>query len=99
DPGIGFGKTAAHNLELIKRLPELSALDLPLLLGPSRKAFIRRLVKPDTETDIPADRPIVETGTQAAVAAAVMSGAHIVRVHDVANTRGTVSVIDAVLIS
>lgn len=97
DPGIGFGKTAAHNLELIKRLPDLSALGLPLLVGPSRKAFIRRLVKPDTEKDIPPDQPIVETGTQAAVAAAVMNGAHMVRVHDAATTRATVNVIDAVL--
>lgn len=97
DPGIGFGKTAAHNLELIKRLPELSALGLPLLVGPSHKAFIRRLVKPDTEKDIPPDQPIVETGTQAAVAAAVMNGAHMVRVHDAATTRATVNVIDAVL--
>lgn len=97
DPGIGFGKTAAHNLELIRRLPELARLDLPLLVGPSRKAFIRRLVKPDSDGDIPPDRPAVETGTQAAVAAAVMGGAHIVRVHDVAGTRATATVVDAIL--
>ncbi len=97
DPGIGFGKTAAHNLELIRRLPELARLDLPLLVGPSRKAFIRRLVAPDADSDIPPDRPAVETGTQAAVAAAVMGGAHIVRVHDVAGTRATATVVDAIL--
>ena len=99
DPGLGFGKTAAHNLELIRRLPELAVLDLPLLVGPSRKSFIRRLVKPPEVRDIPADLPVVETGTQAAVAAAVLNGAHIVRVHDVAATVATVKVIDAILSS
>jgi dihydropteroate synthase len=97
DPGIGFGKTGAHNLELIRRLPEFAALDLPLLVGVSRKAFIRRLVKPPEAKDIPADLPVVATGSQAAVAAAVLNGAHIVRVHDVAATVATVTVIDAIL--
>jgi dihydropteroate synthase len=97
DPGIGFGKTPEHNLQLIKHLPALAALDLPLLVGPSRKSFIRRLVKPDGAQDIPATLPVVETGTQAAVAAAVLNGAHIVRVHDVANTVATVKVVDAIL--
>jgi dihydropteroate synthase len=97
DPGLGFGKTAAHNLELIRRLPEFAVLELPLLVGPSRKSFIRRLVKPPEVKDIPADLPVVETGTQAAVAAAVLNGAHIVRVHDVAATVATVNVIDAIL--
>ena len=97
DPGIGFGKTLEHNLQLIKFLPEFAALDIPLLLGPSRKSFIRRLVKPDGEKDIPPDRPEVEIGTQAAVAAAVLNGAHIVRVHDVAHTVATVKVVDAII--
>jgi dihydropteroate synthase len=97
DPGIGFGKTPAHNLELIRRLAEFAGLGLPLLVGPSRKSFIRRLVKPPEVKDIPAELPVVETGTQAAVAAAVMNGAHIVRVHDVAATVATVKVVDAIL--
>ena len=97
DPGIGFGKTPEHNLQLIQRLQEFAALDLPILVGPSRKSFIRRLVKPDGAKDIPASLPVVETGTQAAVAAAVLNGAHIVRVHDVANTVATVKVADAIL--
>jgi dihydropteroate synthase len=97
DPGIGFGKTPEHNLQLIRRLPEFAALDLPILVGPSRKSFIRRLVKPDGAKDIPASLPVVETGTQAAVAAAVLNGAHIVRVHDVANTAATVKVVDAIM--
>lgn len=97
DPGIGFGKTPEHNLQLIKHLQAFAGLDLPLLVGPSRKSFIRRLVKPDGAQDIPATLPVVETGTQAAVAAAVLNGAHIVRVHDVANTLATVKVVDAIL--
>ena len=97
DPGIGFGKTPEHNLQLIRRLPEFAGLDLPLLVGPSRKSFIRRLVKPEGEKDVSPDLPAVETGTQAAVAASIFNGAHIVRVHDVASTVATVKVVDAIL--
>ena len=96
DPGIGFGKTATHNFTLIERLNDLSGLDVPLLIGPSRKAFIRQLLKTPSGPDLPPDSLEVEIGTQAAVASAVMNGAHIVRVHNVANTRKTVAVIDAV---
>jgi len=96
DPGIGFGKTFSHNLTLIRRLAEFKSLGLPLLAGPSRKAFIRNLLKDPNETDIDPQIPIVETGTQAAVAAAILNGAHIIRVHDVANTLATVKIIDAV---
>jgi dihydropteroate synthase len=97
DPGIGFGKMSGHNLQLIRRLGDFAGLNLPLLVGPSRKSFIRRLVKPADVQDISPDLPVVETGTQAAVAAAVFNGAHIVRVHDVANTVATVKVVDAIL--
>jgi dihydropteroate synthase len=97
DPGIGFGKTPEHNLQLIRRLPELTGLGLPLLVGPSRKSFIRQLVKPEGAKDIAPDLPVVETGTQAAVAASIFNGAHIVRVHDVANTVATAKVADAIL--
>ncbi len=97
DPGIGFGKTAEHNLQLIRRLPEFAGLNLPLLVGPSRKSFIRRLVAPENEKPLPPDQPAVETGTQSAVAACIFNGAHIVRVHDVANTLATVKVADAIL--
>ena len=96
DPGIGFGKTGRHNLLLLQHLDKLAALGVPLLVGPSRKRFIRNLVKPPSREDIAPDRPEVETGTQAAVAAAVMNGAHIVRVHDVANTKAMVTVLDAI---
>jgi dihydropteroate synthase len=96
DPGIGFGKSFTHNLTLLKRLPELGELGAPLLVGSSRKAFIRNLVKSEGADDIAADRPEVETGSQATVAAAIMGGAHIVRAHDVANTIPTVRVMDAI---
>ncbi|MCK4985512.1 MAG: dihydropteroate synthase, partial [Desulfobacterales bacterium] len=72
-----------------------ASLEVPILVGPSRKAFIRKLLKDAHSEDIPPDLPIVETGTQAAVAAAVLCGAHIVRVHDVANTRATIRILDA----
>ncbi len=104
DPGIGFGKTTEHNLSLIRQLHEFSVLDLPILVGPSRKAFIRKLLKAcprlqignPEEKDIDPQLPQVETGTQAAAAAAILNGAHIVRVHDVAGTRCTAEIIDAV---
>lgn len=95
DPGIGFGKTVSHNLLLIRQIQAFAALDAPILVGPSRKSFIRNLLKDEHSDDIPPDKPIVETGTQAAVAAAVLCGAHIVRVHDVANTRATIRILDA----
>jgi dihydropteroate synthase len=96
DPGIGFGKTGRHNLLLIRHLRELTALGVPVLVGPSRKRFIRELVKAPGQEAPAADRPEVESGTQAVVAAAVMCGAQIVRVHDVASTRATLSVLDAI---
>ena len=97
DPGIGFGKTLQHNLQLIKNISALNDIDLPILIGPSRKAFLRNLLKEEGIEDIPADLPIVETGTQAAVAVAAARGAHIVRVHHVANTRATLKIVDAIL--
>ncbi len=97
DPGIGFGKTVDHNLLLIKKLAQLQDLDLPILIGPSRKAFIRKLLKENPEEEIRPDMTIVGTGTLAAVCAAVLSGAHIVRVHDVASARAAVKIIDAIL--
>lgn len=75
DPGIGFGKTADHNLELIRRLPELKALGYPLLLGVSRKSTIGRIL------GLPPEERL--EGTSAAVAMSIAGGADIVRVHDV----------------
>jgi dihydropteroate synthase len=79
DPGIGFGKTTAHNLELLRKLGELTALGRPLLVGVSRKAFIGKIAGgPDSG---PAGRVF---GTAAAVAWSLAHGGSIVRVHDVA---------------
>ncbi len=96
DPGIGFGKTIQHNLLLIKNMEKLADLDIPVLIGPSRKAFIRKILKDKAGNEPKPHDPAVETGTQAAVAASVLAGAHIVRVHDVASTVSTVKIIDAV---
>jgi dihydropteroate synthase len=90
DPGIGFAKRAAHSYGVLARLPELaSLLDLPLLVGPSRKSFMRTAL---------ADRPAPERdwGTAAAVTAAVLGGAHIVRVHAVAEMAQVVSVAEQI---
>ena len=75
DPGVGFAKNTAHSLAVLRRLPELEALDRPVLVGPSRKSFIGKVL----------DLPVGERlhGTSAAVAACVLAGAHMVRVHDV----------------
>ena len=75
DPGIGFSKAAPHSLEVIRRLPEMALLDRPVLAGPSRKSFIGRVL------ELPVGERLM--GTAAAVAACVLGGAHIVRVHDV----------------
>jgi dihydropteroate synthase len=97
DPGIGFGKTIDHNLLLIKNLARLKEMDLPILIGPSRKAFIRNLLKENPEEEIRPDMTVVGTGTLAAVCAAALNGAHIVRVHEVASARAAVKIIDAIL--
>jgi dihydropteroate synthase len=95
DPGIGFGKTVEHNLLLLRHLGVFAGIDAPILVGPSRKAFIRTLLKSPEQSDISADLPAVATGTQAAVAAAALAGAHIVRVHEVAETVATLRIVDA----
>ncbi|MBW2569530.1 MAG: dihydropteroate synthase, partial [Deltaproteobacteria bacterium] len=96
DPGIGFGKTVEHNFLLIKHLHEFKILNAPILAGPSRKAFIRNTLKDLSGYNVKPDMPITETGTQSAVAAAALHGASIVRVHDVASTRATLKIIDAI---
>jgi dihydropteroate synthase len=80
DPGIGFGKSAEGNLELLRRLPELQSLGRPVLLGTSRKSFIGRIVgRTDPEQRL--------AGTLATVALGVARGARIFRVHDVRPAR------------
>lgn len=95
DPGFGFGKTANHNLTLLKHISFLTGLGLPVMAGVSRKAFIRKILAGSEEEPLPPQSPAVADGTQAAVAAAVMGGASIVRVHDVAKTKITITLIDA----
>lgn len=77
DPGIGFGKTLEHNLDIIANLNQFSKLGFPVLMGMSRKRFIGDL----TETRIPQDRL---AGSLAALTASILQGAHVLRVHDVA---------------
>ncbi len=84
DPGIGFGKTVTHNLLLIKDLKKIKALGYPVLMGPSRKSFIRKILSDATGKPIKADDLEAEQGTMAASAACLLNGAEIVRVHDVA---------------
>lgn len=98
DPGIGFGKTLTHNLELIRGIGSFDALSAPILIGPSRKAFIRTLLQGGCGgAEVTPEMPAVETGTQAAVAAAIVGGAHMVRVHNVANARATAAIADAIV--
>jgi dihydropteroate synthase len=88
DPGIGFGKTFDHNLAVIKELSRFKSLGRPILLGTSNKAFIGHILGKGVSER--------ETGSMATVAAGVMNGAHIVRVHNVKKTVETVRVIDAI---
>lgn len=86
DPGLGFGKRGEQNSEILARLQELGSLDLPILVGPSRKLFLKQGSARETEF-----------ATAAAVTAAILAGAHLVRVHDVLAMRAAVSVADAIL--
>ncbi len=96
DPGIGFGKTVEHNLLIIKYIDKFKTLNNPVLIGPSRKSFIRNILESSHDGDTRLEMPELETGTQAAIAAAVLNGAHIVRVHDVAKARSTLELIDSI---
>ncbi len=89
DPGIGFGKTFEHNLEVMDRLDEFKVLGLPILLGTSRKRYIGRLLD-----GAPPEQRV--EGTAAAVAIGIARGADIVRVHDVAEMARVVRVADAI---
>ena len=97
DPGIGFGKTVEHNLLLIKHVQAFASLDTPVLIGASRKAFIRKILKDEQGQELRPDVPLVEIGSQAAAAAAILNGAHIIRVHNVANTVATAKILDAMM--
>ncbi len=88
DPGIGFGKTAEDNLEIIRRLGEFREFGLPLMVGPSRKSFLGAVL------GLPAEERL--EGTAAAVAISIVNGAHIVRVHDVRAMKRVSAVADAI---
>jgi dihydropteroate synthase len=90
DPGLGFGKSTAQNYELLAGLPELARIGCPLLVGPSRKKFIGRVLG-----DVPSNDRV--WGTAAAVCAAILAGVHIVRVHDVTEIVQVARVTDAIL--
>lgn len=96
DPGIGFGKTAEQNVELIGKLDQLAAAfpEFPIMIGTSRKSFIGHLLK--DENGNPAATEDRLHGTMASITAAILKGAHIVRVHDVKATVETVRIADAV---
>lgn len=87
DPGFGFGKTLAHNLALLRRLPELGILGCPLLVGLSRKSMLAQLLKRDVDARLP--------GSLALAMAAAERGAAIIRVHDVAPTVDVLTVLSA----
>jgi len=89
DPGIGFGKTREHNLELINRLDEIRALGYPVLLGPSRKSFIGFTL------DLPADQRV--EGTAATIAVGITRGADIIRVHDAKEMSRVARMTDAIV--
>lgn len=88
DPGLGFGKTTTENLTLINRLGEFRALGLPILVGPSRKGFIRKT------TGVSADE--CEAGTAAAVTVAILRGANLVRVHNIRAISQVTKMTDAI---
>ncbi len=89
DPGIGFGKTVAHNLEILNRLPEIGRLNYPILVGTSRKSFIGKILDADVQ-----QRLIGSVGTETA---AILRGAHIVRVHDCVESSQAAKIADAIL--
>jgi dihydropteroate synthase len=89
DPGIGFGKTVSHNLELIRRLDEIRTLGYPVLLGASRKSFIGFTL------DLPPDQRV--EGTAAAVCVGITRGADIIRVHDVEHMARIAKMTDALV--
>ena len=89
DPGIGFGKTLGHNLMILKGLKEFKVLGRPILVGPSRKSFIGRLL------DLPPEERLF--GTLASVALAAVNGADLIRVHDVREAKQALKIIDAIL--
>jgi len=88
DPGIGFGKTTEHNLQILKRLNEFKTLGYPILVGPSRKSFIGNI------TGLPVNERL--EGTLASISIAIINGANIIRVHDVKECKRAAQIADAI---
>ncbi len=103
DPGLGFGKTRRQNFEILSCLEDLHSFRLPLLVGTSRKSFVRAVVAGEpldvqcraTRSRVAIDDPSIRTGDAAALVVAIVAGAHIVRVHDVAGILPAVRIADA----
>jgi dihydropteroate synthase len=95
DPGIGFGKRHEQNFEILARLPELALLGCPIVIGTSRKAFLGKAMALPEKPALPAGERLL--GTVATVTASILGGAHIVRVHDVAEMVRVVRVADQIV--
>jgi dihydropteroate synthase len=94
DPGIGFGKSHTHNFEILARLPEFARLGCPIVIGTSRKGFLGAALARPGEPPLPPGERLA--GTAATVTASILGGAHIVRVHDVAEIAAVARVADAI---
>jgi dihydropteroate synthase len=94
DPGIGFGKSHEQNFEILARLAEFARLGCPMVIGTSRKGFLGKALAKPGENPLPPGERLL--GTAATVTAAILGGAHIVRVHDVAEIARVVRVADAI---
>ena len=95
DPGIGFGKKYEQNFEILARLPEFARMGCPLVVGTSRKGFLGKALALEGEPDVPPGERLL--GTAATVTASILGGAHIVRVHDVAEMARVVRIADKVV--
>ena len=89
DPGIGFGKNVEDNFEIIRELKQIKAMGYPVLLGPSRKSFIGEALNLPVEDRL--------EGTMASIAVGIINGANIVRVHDVLETKRTITIVERLL--
>jgi dihydropteroate synthase len=95
DPGIGFGKKHEQNFEILARLPEFARLGCPIVIGTSRKAFLGKALGESGGPSVPPGERLL--GTAATVTASILGGAHIVRVHDVAEIVRVVRVADHIV--
>ena len=95
DPGIGFGKKHEQNFEILARLPEFARLGCPIVIGTSRKAFLGKALAGSDGPSVPPGERLL--GTAATVTASILGGAHIVRVHDVAEMVRVVRVADHIV--